>query len=56
MKNKKYTHKLTKISKHSYFLIIPKEIIEKYGWREKQKMSVVDKGRGRVEIKDWKKR
>jgi len=31
---KKYTHKLTKTSSHSYFVIVPKEIVEKYGWRE----------------------
>jgi len=52
---KKYIHKLTKGGKHSYYLIIPKEIIEKYEWKEHQKLVVTDKGRGRVEIKDWKK-
>ncbi|TRZ77337.1 AbrB/MazE/SpoVT family DNA-binding domain-containing protein [bacterium] len=52
---KKHTHKLTKTSSHSYFIIIPKEIVEKYGWREKQKMTIVDKGRGKVELRDWRK-
>jgi len=65
---KKYTHKLTKTSSHSYFVIIPKEIVEKYGWREsplffcerttadqrKQKMTIEDKGRGKVELRDWR--
>ena len=53
---KKHTHKLTRTSKYSFNIIIPKEIVEKYGWREKQKMSIVDKGRGRIELKDWKRR
>ena len=52
----KHIHKLTKISQHSYSLIIPKEIVKKYGWRERQKMTIEDKGRGRLEIKDWRKR
>jgi len=52
---KKYTHKLTKASSHSYTVIIPKEIIEKYGWKEKQKMTIVDKGRGKVELRDWRR-
>lgn len=53
---KKYTHKLTKTSSHSYFIIIPKEIINKYGWKEKQKITITDKGRGKIVIRDWKKR
>jgi bifunctional DNA-binding transcriptional regulator/antitoxin component of YhaV-PrlF toxin-antitoxin module len=53
---KKHIHKLTKVSKHSYALVIPKEIVEKYGWREKQKMTIKDAGRGKVEIKDWRKK
>ncbi|MFC1615274.1 AbrB/MazE/SpoVT family DNA-binding domain-containing protein [Patescibacteria group bacterium] len=53
---KKHTRKLTKTSRYSYYLILPPEIIEKYGWKEKQKMEIVDKGRGRIEIKDWRKR
>ena len=53
---KKEVRKLNKISSHSYSLMIPKKIIEKYGWRERQKFTVEDKGRGRLEIKDWRKR
>jgi bifunctional DNA-binding transcriptional regulator/antitoxin component of YhaV-PrlF toxin-antitoxin module len=52
----KEIRKLNKISTHSYSLIIPKEIIEKYGWREKQKLVVTDKGRGRLEIRDWRRK
>lgn len=51
---KKNIVKLTKSSRYSYSVIIPKEIIEKYGWRGKQKLTIEDKGRGSLEIKDWR--
>jgi len=53
---KNFIRKLTKISKHSFYIVIPKEIIAKYSWRERQKLVIVDKGRGRLEIRDWRKR
>ncbi len=52
----KFERKLGKTSSHSYNIVIPKEIVEKYGWKEKQKISIVDKGHGKIEIRDWKKR
>lgn len=51
---KKVIRKLTKTSTHSYYLIVPKEIVEKYGWKEKQKIIFDDKGKGRIEIRDWR--
>jgi len=53
MVNKKIV-KLTKTSRYSYSVVVPKEIIEKYGWREKQKLTFEDKGRGSLELKDWR--
>jgi len=53
---KNFIHKLTKISKHSFYIVVPKEIVKKYGWKERQKMSITDKGRGKLEIRDWRKR
>jgi len=52
----KHIRKLTKTSSHSYLVIIPKEIIEKYGWKERQKLTIEDKGRGKLEIKDWRRK
>ena len=52
---KKQIIKLTKSSRYSYSVVIPKEIIEKYSWRSKQKLTIEDRGRGKLEIKDWKK-
>lgn len=53
--NKKQTaYKLTKSSKYSYSVTIPKELVDKYGWKERQKLTVKDKGRGKIEISDWR--
>jgi bifunctional DNA-binding transcriptional regulator/antitoxin component of YhaV-PrlF toxin-antitoxin module len=51
----KFVRKIGKASKHSYSVVIPKEIIEKYGWREKQKIVLEDKGRGKIEVRDWRR-
>jgi len=53
--NKKIV-KLSKTSRYSYAIVIPKEFIKKYGWQEKQKMNIIDKGRGKIEISDWRKK
>jgi len=52
----KYTRKLIKLSSHSLALIIPKEIIRKFSWREKQKISIEEGLRKTLKLKDWKKR
>jgi bifunctional DNA-binding transcriptional regulator/antitoxin component of YhaV-PrlF toxin-antitoxin module len=51
----KSVHKLKKSSTYSYSITLPKEIVEKYGWKEHQKLSIKDKGRGKIEISDWRK-
>ena len=51
-----HTRKLMRMSSHSYALIIPKEIVEKYGWRERQLMAITDRGRGTVEVRDSRQR
>ena len=54
MNKKQPTYKLKKASAYSYSITIPKEMVDKYGWREKQKLTVKDKGRGKIEISDWR--
>jgi len=56
MSGQKNIHKLKKSSTYSYSVTIPKEMIDKYGWKEKQKLSIVDKGHGKIEISDWRKK
>ena len=54
--NKKEARKLNRNSRYSYSINLPKEFVEKYGWKAKQKLTVEDKERGVLEIKDWRKR
>jgi bifunctional DNA-binding transcriptional regulator/antitoxin component of YhaV-PrlF toxin-antitoxin module len=56
MTNTKGVYKLKKSSAYSYSVTIPKEIVEKYGWKEHQKLSIVDKGRGVIQISDSHKK
>jgi bifunctional DNA-binding transcriptional regulator/antitoxin component of YhaV-PrlF toxin-antitoxin module len=49
-------YKLKKSSAYSYSVTIPKEIVEKYKWREHEKLVIKDKGRGKIEISDWRKK
>lgn len=56
MSDEKNVHKLKKLNAYSYGVTLPKEIIEKYGWKEKQKLTIKDKGHGKIEISDWRKR
>ena len=51
----KYTMKLRRVSTHSFSVTIPKELVTKFGWREKQNLSVEEKDRKTLIIKDWKK-
>ncbi|MFZ2154120.1 MAG: hypothetical protein WAV16_02705 [Candidatus Moraniibacteriota bacterium] len=52
----KEVRKLNKTSNHSYSIIIPREMVRKYRWREKQKLTVEDRGKGVLVIRDLKKR
>lgn len=53
---KKFVRKLSKISSHSYVINVPKELIRKFGWKEKQKLTISEKARKRIEVKDWKRK
>ncbi|MBI5466485.1 MAG: hypothetical protein HY974_04305 [Candidatus Kerfeldbacteria bacterium] len=46
--------KLTRMGKKSLGLTLPVDIVQKLGWRERQKV-VVKKVRGGIVIRDWKK-
>jgi bifunctional DNA-binding transcriptional regulator/antitoxin component of YhaV-PrlF toxin-antitoxin module len=53
---KKHVLKLNKRTEYNYCITVPKEIIDKYGWKAKQKLTIEDKGRGELKIKDWRSR
>jgi len=53
----KFVRKLQKVSSHSYSINIPKRLIEKFGWRERQKLEIIFGGRKHdILIRDWKKK
>jgi len=52
----KIIRKLRKDSEYSYSINIPKDIIDKYGWKSKQKLTIEDNGRGVLKIKDWRRK
>ena len=52
-KNKGVTRKLTKTGDYTYYVTIPKDYIEKLGWRVKQKVVVKLSGK-KIIIEDWK--
>lgn len=49
----KYIRKVTRVGKRSLSIVIPAEIVDELGIREKQKLTITTKGRSIV-IKDWK--
>lgn len=44
--------KITKVGKYSYSVTIPKDMIKKLGWKERQKVVVKQKGKS-ITVKDW---
>jgi len=51
----KNTRKILKNGRNSYYVNIPKEIIRKYKWSERMRVTVEDKGKGTVIIKNKRK-
>lgn len=54
---KVFTRKLQRMGSHSYVLNIPKELIDEFGWKERQKLAIAFGGRNnRLTIKDLKRK
>jgi len=52
----KFLRKLTKTGEYSYTINIPKEIIKKLKWRERQKLDIIfDDKKKEFKVRDWKK-
>jgi len=55
----KFVRKLQKMGSHSYVINIPKEVIQKFGWKERQRLEIILGGqkvkRRELCIRDWKK-
>lgn len=52
---RRYIRKLTKQGRYSYYLILPKRIMDQLNWRERQKLTIRKYGQG-IMVKDWKKK
>lgn len=51
-----FIRKLTKKSRYSYFVSVPKELVKKFNWKERQKLKLTPRNRKKsIEIKDWEK-
>lgn len=51
----KFVRKLTRASSHSYTINVPKEIVDEFKWREKQKLEIVhDPKKKQFVVRDWK--
>ena len=54
--SEKFIRKLQRSGTHSYIINIPKEMIDKFGWRERQRLEISFGGKKpELKIKDWKK-
>ncbi|MBU1179536.1 AbrB/MazE/SpoVT family DNA-binding domain-containing protein [Patescibacteria group bacterium] len=53
----KIIRKLTKVGQYSYSIVIPKYIVKRFGWRERQKLEFqIDDRTKKIVIKDYKKK
>ena len=52
----KFVHKIRRVGGYSYGITIPKKMIKKFHWKERQKLVLVfDDKKKQILIKDWKK-
>lgn len=53
MPTKTYIRKITKKGKYSYFVILPKELIDNFRWKNRQKLTLKSFGKNKILIADW---
>ena len=50
----KFTRKIQKVGTHSYAVVLPKGVVKKLKWRERQKLTIVfNSKKETILIKDW---
>lgn len=50
-----FIRKIRKVSTHSYALTLPKELVKKFNWRERQKLEILFGGKKHeLKVRDWK--
>lgn len=50
---KKYVRKISKKTKYTYSIVLPKELIDKFRWQDGQKIEISGFGKNKIVIKDW---
>ena len=53
MPKQEYIRKLTKKGEYSYFVILPKRLIDSFRWKDRQKVVVKSYGKNKILISDW---
>lgn len=49
---KKYVRKVTRVGKRSLSIVIPADIVEELGIRERQKLTLIRRG-SKIVVEDW---
>ena len=53
----RFIRKLQKVSTHSYSINLPKKLVDRFGWKEHQKLELIFGGRKQeIILRDWKPR
>lgn len=52
LKVKKYVRKVTRVGKRSLSIVIPADIVEELGIRERQKLTLIRRG-SKIVVEDW---
>lgn len=56
MSKQSFVRKLQRVSTDSYVINVPKALIKKFGWKEKQKIEISASGdKPEFKVKDWEK-
>lgn len=51
--SKRFIRKITKKGQYSYYVILPKSLIDVLNWQKKQKIVLERFGKNRILISDW---
>jgi len=55
MPKEKVERKLSRSGRGSLYVILPREFVKSFGWKERQKL-VVERVKGGLLIRDWRKK
>lgn len=53
-KSTTFARKILQLGKYSLAIVLPKQVLRRFGWKERQKIVVSVRGRDALVIRDWK--